>query len=143
MKWIGITLLLLVAVLALTSGCAYESTYREYAMSQAKMAAMTGPLIELYEDGRLKSVGNPLVPVAMMQMRAPVSEAETFFNWLKMATPFGAIWGIVGAMSSGLHGDTTNVSGTGNLTGNTSGNQGTWASPPTTTTTTTTTMGAE
>ena len=128
----------LMAVLVMASGCAYESTYREYAMSQAKMAAMTGPLIELHENGTLKSVGNPLVPVAMMQMRAPVSEAETFFNWLKMATPFGAIWGIVGAMgSNGSSGPTTNVSGTGNYTGNQVGGAGTFGSPPTTITTTT------
>jgi len=99
------------------------------------MATASGPLVEFDDNGKIKSIGNPMLAMAMINMKPPKSEAAEFFDWLKVATPFGAIWGIVGAMSTANHGATTNVSGGGNFVGNTTGNSATWASPPTTTTT--------
>jgi hypothetical protein len=116
-------------------GCAYESAYREYATAQATMATAAGPLVTLHPDGRLASLGNPMIPMAMMQMKAPKSEWESLVEWMKFATPFAAIWGIVGSIGGG--GTTTNVNGQGNYTGNAMGNQGLMGSPTTTTTTVT------
>lgn len=135
-------LLIFTAQVLLAQGCSYEQAYIKYAESQASMAASAGPLFKqsLTPDGKVASfeVGNPMVPMAMMQMKPPKSEWESLTEWLKMATPFAAIWGIVGSIGGGTS-NSTNVSGSGNLVGNQAGNQSQWASPTTTTTTTTTT----
>jgi hypothetical protein len=133
-------LIVFVAQVILVQGCAYEQAYIKYAEAQAKMAASSGPMFKqtLTPDGKVSSfeVGNPLVSMAMMQMKAPKSEWESITEWMKMATPFAAIWGIVGSIGGGTS-SSTNVSGSGNLVGNQAGNQSQWASPTTTTTTTT------
>jgi hypothetical protein len=118
-----------------TAGCSYETTYRDYALAQGKVAMMSGPLIELYEDGKIKSIGNPMVALVGLQMKPPKDAWEYLFDFLKTVGPFGVMWGIVGSMASGIHGNQTNVSGQGNYTGNTSGNQTQMGSPTTTTTT--------
>lgn len=123
------------AFLLMASGCTYKEAYVKYAEAQATMAQAAGPLVTLHPNGTLASLGNPMVPMAMMQMKPPKSEAEAFFDWLKMATPFAAMWGLAGTITSGSHGTTTNVSGTGNYTGNAMGNQGLMGSPTTTTVT--------
>ena len=117
-------------------GCSYQENYRAYAVAQSSMSMAQGPLVELYPDGKLKSIGNPMTAMAQMQMQAPKSETDAFFSWLTAATPFGAIFGIVGAMTNGLRGNTTNVNGQGNYTGNVGGNSAQMGSPTTTTTTT-------
>jgi hypothetical protein len=116
------------------SGCAYDRAYMYYSNAQADIAKASGPMITFHENGGIKEIGNPMLAMAMMQMKSPKSEAAEFFDWLKMATPFGAIWGIVGAMSTANHGATTNVSGSGNVTGNSTGVGSTLQtqSPPTT-----------
>ena len=119
-------------------GCSYQENYRAYAVAQSSMSMAQGPLIEFHENGQLKSVSNPMTAMAQMQMQAPKSETDAFFSWLTAATPFGAIFGIVGAMTNGLRGNTTNVNGQGNYTGNIGGNQAQMGSPTTTTTTTVT-----
>ena len=131
-SWIA----LLVSLLPI--GCSYQENYRAYAVAQSSMSMAQGPLVELYPDGKLKSIGNPMTAMAQMQMAAPKSETEAFFSWLTAATPFGAIFGIVGAMTNGLRGNTTNVNGQGNYTGNVGGNSAQMGSPTTTTTTTVT-----
>ena len=118
------------------SGCAYENAYRAYAVAQSTMATASGPLVEFDCNGKIKSIGNPMLAMAMVQMKPPKSEAAEFFDWLKLATPFGAIWGIVGAMSTANRGATTTVSGSDNFVGNTTGSNANWASPPTTNNTT-------
>ena len=118
------------------SGCAYENAYRAYAVAQSTMATASGPLVEFDDNGKIKSIGNPMLAMAMVQMKPPKSEAAEFFDWLKLATPFGAIWGIVGAMSTANRGATTTVSGEGNFVGNTASGGTSWASPPTTNNTT-------
>jgi hypothetical protein len=140
-------ILVLVLIMSLgVSGCAYEKAYISYAESQATMAKAAGPLFKqsLTPDGRVASfeVGNPLTAMAMMQMKAPKSEWESLVEWMKMATPFAAIWGIVGSIGGGTH-NSTSVSGTGNFVGNQAGNQSQWASPTTTTTTTEVVPGVE
>ena len=120
----------------LMTGCSYESTYRDYTLAQSKVAMMSGPLIELYEDGKIKSIGNPMVALVGLQMKPPKDAWEYLFDFLKAVGPFGVMWGIVGSMASGIHGAVTNVNGQGNYTGNTSGNQAQMGSPTTTTTTT-------
>ena len=131
----------LCAFLLTPLGCAYESAYREYSLAQSSMAASAGPLVSFHPDGKLAVVGNPMIPMAMMNMKEPKDGWTQFFDWLKFATPFAAIYGVVGAISSNLNpGNTTNVTGNSNLTGNTAGTAGgasSWASPVTTTTTTT------
>ena len=116
-------------------GCAYEQAYTQYSLSQAAIAQASGPIVTFHPNGQLASVGNPMIPLIGMQMRGPKSDWDGFWDVLKTAVPFGAIWGIVGAMSTANHGTTTNVSGTGNFTGNTAGGTSQWASPVTTTTT--------
>ena len=133
-----IALVILIMFTSMIIGCSYQENYRAYAVAQSSMAMAQGPLVELYPDGKIKSIGNPMTAMAQMQMKPPTSEADSFFSWLTSATPFGAIFGIVGAMTNGLRGNTTNVNGQGNYTGNTSGNQAQMGSPTTTTTTTTT-----
>jgi hypothetical protein len=134
--------IILCAFLTMTTlgGCAYEQAYGAYAKSMSDMAASSGALIKLGPDGRVIEVGNPMVGVAMMQMQAPKDGWTQFFDFLKFATPFAAIWGVAGALSSNIpQGSTTNVTGNSNLTGNTAGPAGgasSWASPVTTTTTT-------
>jgi hypothetical protein len=120
------------------NACTYSENYKAYSVAQASMAMAQGPLIEFYENGTVKSIGNPMMQMAQISMKPPTSEADAFFSWLTAATPFGAIFGLVGAMTNGLRGNTTNVNGQGNYTGNTSGNQAQMGSPTTTTTTTTT-----
>jgi hypothetical protein len=120
----------------LSLGCSYQENYRAYAVAQSSMAMAQGPLIEFHENGTLKSIGNPMMQMAQISMKPPTSESDAFFSWLTAATPFGAIFGLVGAMTNGLRGSTTNVNGQGNYTGNTSGNQTQMGSPTTTTTTT-------
>lgn len=137
-----ITYLVLCSFLLMT-GCAYEQAYTQYSLAQSMMAQAAGPMVEFHPDGKLKSVGNPMIAMAMMNMKEPKDGWTQFFDWLKVATPFAAIYGIVGAMSSSTHGNTTNVSGGGNYVGNTAGNQAQWASPTTTTITETTTTGIE
>jgi hypothetical protein len=125
----------------LTTGCAYDSAYRDYSLAQANMAQAVGPIVSFHPDGKLASVGNPMLAMAMMNMKEPKDGWTQFFEFLKFATPFAAIYGIVGAMSANLgSGSTTNVSGGGNFVGNTTGSNATWASPPITTTTTTNAM---
>ena len=127
---------LAICSLLLMSGCAYQEAYREYAVAQSSMASAAGPLVRIDPtSGRVTEIGNPLLPMAMMQMKAPKSEVESIVEWMKMATPFAAIWGIVGSIGGG--GTTTNVSGQGNYTGNSMGSQGLMGSPTTTTTTVT------
>jgi hypothetical protein len=116
-------------------GCSYAENYKAYSVAQASMAMAQGPLIEFHENGALKSIGNPMMQMAQISMKPPTSEADAFFSWLTAATPFGAIFGLVGAMTNGLRGNTTNINGQGNYTGNTSGNQTQMGSPTTTTTT--------
>ena len=123
------------------SGCAYEQAYQSYATAQSNMAAASGALIRMTPDGKVTEIGNPMIAMAMIQMQAPKDGWTQFFDFLKFATPFAAIWGVAGALSSGVKGNTTNVSGNSNLVGNTAGPAGgasSWASPVTTTTTTTT-----
>lgn len=121
------------------TGCAYNEAYGTYAKAQSDMATAAGPTVSFHPNGQLASVGNPMVAMAMMNMKAPKDGWESFFDFLKFATPFAAIYGIVGAMSTNLGGGTTtNVSGNSNLVGNTAGSAGgtsSWASPVTTTTT--------
>ena len=126
------------------TGCAYEKSYLQYAAAQSSMASSAGPTVTFHPNGQLASVGNPMIAMAMMQMKAPKDAWEALFDFLKFATPFAAIWGVAGAITSGHHGTTTNVSGEGNLVGNTAGPAGgasSWASPVTTTTTTTEVVG--
>jgi len=130
----GVTVILF--IIGCAAGCAYENSYKAYAVAQTSMAMAQGPLIEFHENGQLKSVSNPMTAMAQMQMKPPSSEADAFFSWLTAATPFGAIFGIVGAMTNGLRGSTTNVNGQGNYTGNVGGNSAQMGSPTTTTTTT-------
>lgn len=143
MRWLIKLMLVVMITLPLMTGCAYEQAYIQYANAQAAMAQASGPLFKqtLTPDGKVASfeVGNPMVPMAMMQMKQPKSEWESFFDFLKFATPFAAIWGVAGALSNSNHGNTTNVSGNSNAVGNTAGQSGLFASPVTTTTTTTTT----
>jgi hypothetical protein len=123
----------------LLPGCAYQEAYRQYAVSQAEMANAAGPIVSFHQNGALASVGNPMIAMAMMQMKEPKDGWTQFFDWLKFATPFGAMYGIVGAMANAAQGHTTNVTGNSNLTGNTAGPSGaasSWASPVTTTTVT-------
>jgi hypothetical protein len=122
------------------TGCAYEANYRAYADAQAKMALYGGPLLELYPDGKLKSLGNPSTALAMALMKPPSSEADSMFHFLNSIAPFAAMWGIVGTMANMKSGSTTNVSGANNLVGNTSSGGSILSSPPTTTTTTTSGM---
>jgi hypothetical protein len=125
-------------------GCAYEQAYVKYAQSQAEMARAAGPIVTFHPDGKLASVGNPMVAMAMMNMKEPKDGWTSFFDWLKFATPFAAIWGLGASLANSGHGNTTNVSGSGNLTGNAAGPAGgasSWASPVTTTTTTTEMVG--
>ena len=130
-----ITWLILGSFLITGPGCAYTETYREYALAQSKMSAMSGPLVEFHENGTVKSIGNPMLQMAMISMKPPKDAWESFFDFLKTVGPFGVMWGIVGSMTSGIRGDVTNVNGQGNYTGNTSGNQTQMGSPTTTTTT--------
>ena len=131
MAWIS-----LCGFLLALNACSYAENYKAYSIAQTSMAMAQGPLIEFHENGQLKSVSNPMTAMAQMQMQAPKSETDAFFSWLTAATPFGAIFGIVGAMTNGLRGNTTNVNGQGNYTGNVGGNQAQMGSPTTTTTTT-------
>lgn len=125
--------------LLMSFGCAYNEAYGTYAKAQSDMATAAGPTVTFHPNGQLASVGNPMISMAMMQMKAPKDGWEAFFDFLKFATPFAAIYGVVGAMSTNLGaGNTTNVQGNSNLVGNTAGSAGTassWASPVTTTTT--------
>ena len=130
------------AFLLMTTSCAYDQAYLQYAKAQTDMATAAGPTVTFHPNGQLASVGNPMIAMAMMNMKEPKDGWSQFFDFLKFATPFAAIWGVAGAITSGTHGNTTNVSGTGNLTGNSAGPAGgasSWASPVTTTTTTNTT----
>ena len=130
------TWLILFTFILMTTGCAYEKAYQSYTNAQAEIAKNSGPLIELHTNGQLKSVGNPMLAMMGMQMKAPRSDWDGFWDVLKVAIPLGAIWGIVGTMSTNLgSGSTTNVSGGGNFVGNTAGDNASWASPVTTTTT--------
>ena len=140
---IWITLWCFLAMTTL-SGCAYEKAYQAYATAQSNMAASSGALVKMTPDGKVTEIGNPMLAMAMISMKPPQSEVAEFFEWLKVATPFGALWGIVGAMSNGIKGNTTTVSGNSNLVGNTAGPAGaasSWASPVTTTTTETSITG--
>jgi len=122
------------------TGCAYNEAYGTYAKAQSEMAVAAGPTVTFHPNGQLASVGNPMVAMAMMNMKEPKDGWTSFFDWLKFATPFGALWGVAGAIASASHGPTTNVQGNSNLVGNTAGAAGTsssWASPVTTTTTST------
>jgi hypothetical protein len=121
-------------------GCSYEKNYREYALSQASIAASAGPLVKIGPNGMVTEIGNPMIPLIAMQQKPPKSELDSVFDFLTAIGPFGAIWGIVGSMANSIRGNTTNVTGNSNLTGNTAGSAGgasSWASPVTTTTTTT------
>ena len=121
------------------TGCSYKEAYGTYARAQADIAAAAGPVVSFHENGQLASVGNPMIAMAMMNMKAPKDGWESFFDFLKFATPFAAIYGVVGALSTNLgSGQTTNVQGNSNFVGNTAGPAGgasSWASPVTTTTT--------
>ena len=134
---------MMIGVLLLTpitmTGCMYDKAYRDYAVAQSAIAQAAGPLVTFHPDGKLASVGNPMTAMAMMNMKEPKDGWTQFFHWLEMATPFGAIWGIVGSLANFNKGNSTNVSGTGNYTGNTTSGGAVFGSPPTTTTTTTTT----
>ena len=125
------------------SGCAYEQAYQSYATAQASMAASSGALVKMTPDGKVTEIGNPMIAMAMMNMKEPKDGWTQFFDFLKFATPFAAIWGVAGAITSGSHGATTNVSGQGNYTGNTMGSKGLMGSPTTTTTTTISEVAAE
>lgn len=125
------------------TGCAYNESYGRYAEAQSNMATAAGPIVSFHENGALASVGNPMVAMAMMNMKPPRDGWESFFDFLKFATPFAAMYGLAGALSTnlGAGGSTTNITGNSNLTGNTAGAAGaasSWASPVTTTTTTNT-----
>jgi hypothetical protein len=119
-------------------GCAYDKAYQSYATAQSNMAVASSALVKLGPDGKVTEIGNPMVGLAMIQMQAPKDGWTQFFDFLKFATPFAAIYGVVGAMTAGVHGNNTNVSGQGNYTGNTMGSTGLMGSPTTTTTTTVT-----
>ena len=119
------------------SGCAtYESSYAAYSVAQSMIAQSSGPIVTFHPNGQLASVGNPMVPLIGMQMAKPRSDWDGFWDVLKTAVPYGAIFGIVGAMSTANHGATTTVSGEGNFVGNTASGGTSWASPPTTNNTT-------
>ena len=134
-----ITWFVLCSFLLMTTNCAYDVAYRDYATAQANIAASAGPLVTFHPGGGVAAIGNPMVAMAMMNMKEPKDGWTQFFHWLEMATPFGAMFGIVGALANMSKGNTTTVSGGGNFVGNTTGNSATWASPPTTNTTTNTT----
>lgn len=138
-----LTYLILACFFLSINSCAYESAYREYAVAQSNIAQAAGPIVSFHTNGQLASVGNPMIAMAMMNMKEPKDGWTQFFDWLKLATPFAAIYGIVGAMSNVSQGSTTNVQGNSNLVGNTAGPAGgasSWASPVTTTTITETTV---
>ena len=101
----GVTAILF--IIGCATGCAYQENYRAYAVAQSSMAMAQGPLIEFHENGTVKSIGNPMMQMAQISMKPPTSEADAFFSWLTAATPFGAIFGIVGAMTNGLRGNTS------------------------------------
>lgn len=132
-----ITWCLLISFTLMTLGCTYAENYRAYAVAQSSMAAASGPLVEFGCDGKIKSIGNPMMAYAMLSMKPPKDAWEYAFDALKIIAPFGFIWGIVGSMANMNQGTTTNVSGSGNYTGNTGGSGSLWNSPTTTTTTTT------
>ena len=139
MKKFAVWIILCTFLTMTFTGCAHVETYGHYATAQSTMATAAGPTVTFHPNGQLASVGNPMIAMAMMQMKAPKDAWESFFDFLKFATPFAAIWGVAGAITSGTHGNTTNVTGSGNLTGNYAGPAGgasSWASPVTTTTTT-------
>lgn len=128
-------LLVLAGALA---GCAYQETYRQYAASQAAMAASAGPLVTFHPNGQLASLGNPMIPVAMMQMRAPKHEVEMFTSMLSSSFPwaFGALMGNWAMQAVQGANQPMNISGDGNYIGNASGNQSpNQLGSPTTTTT--------
>lgn len=132
---------ILCSFVLMSVGCSYDKAYQTYSAAQSDIAKAAGPIVEFHPDGKLKAVGNPMVAMMGMQMKAPKDAWEYLFDFLKFATPFAAIYGVVGAMSTNLgSGSTTNVSGEGNFVGNTASGPASWASPITTTTTTT--MGA-
>jgi len=125
-------------VLTLCMGCAYEKAYMQYADSQAKMAQAAGPLITFHPSGQVASIGNPMVAMAMMNMKAPKHEVEMFTSMLSSAFPwaFGALMGNWAMQAVQGANQPMNVSGDGNYIGNASGNQSPnqLGSPVTTTT---------
>ena len=136
-----ITWFILCSFVLMSVGCSYDAAYSSYSLTQSMIAQSAGPIVEFHENGQLKAVGNPMVALMGMQMKPPKDAWEYLFDFLKFATPFAAIYGVVGAMSTNLNpGNSTNVTGEGNFVGNTASGPASWASPVTTTTTTT--MGA-
>jgi hypothetical protein len=135
-----IVTMLLVFCLGLTN-CSYKDAYVAYATSQATMAANAGPLFKqkLTPDGKVDSfeVGNPMIPMAMLSMKPPKSEWESFTDMIKGLAPwaFGA-WAIDGmkAVATSVSGHNTSVAGDSNLTGVQAGSSSPISSPVITTT---------
>lgn len=120
------------------SGCAYQEAYRQYSTSQAEMAKAAGPLVSFHPNGAVASIGNPMIAMAMMQMKAPKHEVEMFTSMVGNLAPwaFGA-WISSTAMSAVAGAKQgMNISGDSNYIGNASGNQSPnqLGSPVTTTT---------
>ncbi len=134
-----------VLLFPMLTGCAYESAYSSYALSQSMIAQATAPIVTFHSNGQLASVGNPMTPLIGMQMKGPKSDWDGFWDVLRMAVPFAAIGWAVNSMANVNHGNTSNttVGGANNLVGNTSSGGSILSSPPTTTTTTTSGMGVE
>lgn len=107
----------------LTLGCAqYQQNYGDYAKAWATLAEKQGPIFKLgIQNGQVNSIemGNFAVAMAMMAgLQKPSSEFVEFSKSLFGMAPYGALFGLgaIGIQNAG-HNVTSNVAGTGNITG--------------------------